>query len=126
MTLVVIISFAYNPLGLSSLWLFTLRLVGVISFWFFFDIFSFTEKPNKYIDCSFTIYLMHCIIVKTLKLFTRYFISKSTIMMIVETAVYPILTVALIICVSILLEKNITIRPVWAVMIGKRSQCGSK
>lgn len=126
MAFVVIISFIYNPLDLDTRWLFTLRLVGVVSFWFFFDIFSFTKKPNRYLNCSFIIYLMHCIIVKTLKLFTHYFISQSTIMMIIETVVYPILTVALIICVSVLLEKNRITCHVWAVMIGKRSQHGFK
>lgn len=68
MIVVVIISLVDTLFKTSDLLLFTLRLIGTISFWFFFDIFKYDHTPKEWVKNSFEIYIMHCIIVKTIKL----------------------------------------------------------
>ena len=44
--LVIIIAFLVADKRLTEIWLFTMRLIGGLSFWLFFDIFRF-DKPQK-------------------------------------------------------------------------------
>lgn len=69
--LVTIIAFLVADKRLNEIWLFSMRQIGGLSFGFFFDIFKF-NKPKEWVNTSFVIYIMHCMVVKLLKLlFTK-------------------------------------------------------
>ena len=118
-SLVIIIAFLLADKKLGEAWLFSMRLIGGLSFWLFFDIFSFST-PKKWVDSSFVIYVMYCMIVKLLKLWTYFYLPHSMIVLLCEVLIYPILTVFLIILINNKLKNSKSFHSIWKIMTGSR------
>ena len=120
MCIVSVLALAITPLQLNDLWLYTLRLTGVLSFWFAFDVFKFDKPPKPYFSNSFSIYLIHCILVKTIKLIFYYMLPHSTALLILEYFLSPAVVISLILLLSEGFKKNKYTCKIWSVMLGNR------
>ncbi len=118
--IVVGISGALTFLDLSGQWLYTLRLLGVLSFWFALDWLGFNNKPNPWIFISFPIYAMHCMFIKIEKCIIDTYLPHTDLALTLEYFILPVITVCLIIGINYILSTCKFTRKIWKFMLGSR------
>lgn len=117
---IAVIAALYIPFGLGANWLYTLRLLGVLSAWFALDWFRFENKPGKWMRVSFAIYAMHCVFIKIGKTLAYYYLPHTWWVLLGEFVLLPGITVAIIVGINCALSKNRYTQKIWWFMLGNR------
>lgn len=110
----------YVPLELGENWLYTLRLLGVLSAWFALDWFNFESNPGTWLKASFPIYVMHCVFVKVGKTLVYHYLPHTWYVMLAEYILLPAITVMLIIGINYALNRNRYTKTAWRFILGNR------
>lgn len=99
---------------------YTLRVLGCVCVWFALDCLPFEKKPGGWLQASFPIYVMHGAFIKIGKVLAYRYLPHSKSVLLAEYILLPTITVALIIGINYLMNKNRCTRKVWRFMLGNR------
>lgn len=98
--------------------LYSERLLGVLSFWFFMDLWKFESPPPPYLQCSFAIFVMHSCIVRTFKVLYIQFMPKGDIFYSMQIILNTIVTLGIIVAINVIMQKHFP--KMWKFVLGGR------